>query len=196
MHAQAQNGDDARRSIFEQAARLFGDQGYEGTSMQQIAAACGLTKAGLYHHVESKESLLADIMNYGMDIFEQQVLTPVLGIADPMLRLEDTMRRNVLLCTRGWSREITVILHENQTLRGPAGRLINGRKKKYVRFLEQSFAEGIDKKQFRAVDPTVTAFAFLGTVLWIYKWFRHGGRLTDDKIADGMVDLFFNGLKA
>ncbi len=196
--AQKEDGKfvDARKAILERAALLICEQGYEGTSMQQIAVSCGLTKAGLYHYVESKEELLADIMSWGMDIFEAQVLKPSEQIDDPLLRLEECMRRNVLLCTRGWSREITVILHEHQTLRNAAGRGINARKKKYVAFLEQSFREAAAKGLIRAdVDPTVAAFSFLGTVLWIYKWFRKDGRLSDEQIADGMVDMFFNGIR-
>ena len=41
------------------------------------------------------------------------------------------------------------------------------------------------------MDPTVGAFSFLGMVLWIYKWFKPDGRLTDEQIADGMVDMLF-----
>lgn len=186
---------EARASILERAAQLICEQGYDGTSMQQIALACGLTKPGLYHYVESKEDLLGGIMSHGMDVFEQQVLEPVQQIEDPLARLEECMRRNVLLCTRGWSRHTTVILHETQTLRNAAGRAINARKKKYVAFLETSIAEAIARGQIRKVDPTIAAFSFLGTVLWIYKWFRRDGRLTDDAIAAGMIDVFFNGLR-
>jgi AcrR family transcriptional regulator len=187
---------DARKAILERAALLICEQGYEATSMQQIAVSCGLTKAGLYHYVESKEELLADIMRWGMDIFEAQVLAPVQAIEDPLLRLEECMRRNVLLCTRGWSREITVILHEHETLRNASGRAINARKKQYVSFLEESFRDAKKRGLVRDnVDPTIAAFSFLGTVLWIYKWFRKDGRLTDEQIADGMVDTFFNGIR-
>ena len=52
----------------------------------------------------------------------------------------------------------------------------------------------MDRQLIRHVDPTVAAFAFLGMVLWIYKWFQPGGKLTDDEIAAGMMDLFFTGL--
>src|SRR5690242_16935475 len=122
----ATHRDDAKRSearavILERAAQLICEQGYDATSMQQIALACGLTKPGLYHYVESKEDLLADIMSHGMDVFEKQVLEPVQQIEAPLARLEECMRRNVLLCTRGWSRHTTVILHEHQTLRNAAG---------------------------------------------------------------------------
>ena len=186
--------DLTRLQILERAASLFCTQGYGGTSMAMIASACGITKAGIYHHFESKEALLADIMDYGMTIFEDQVLSGLMNILDPVERLRECMRRNVLLCTRGWSREITVILHETSTLRADQGHRINERKKKYVQFLERSIADAIAQGKFRKVDPTVAAFSFLGTVLWIYKWFRSNGRLTDEQVAEGMIDIFVNGL--
>jgi hypothetical protein len=47
----------------------------------------------------------------------------------------------------------------------------------------------------RKVDPTVAAYSFLGTVLWVYKWFLPEGKLSDEQVADGMIDLFFKGLE-
>jgi AcrR family transcriptional regulator len=182
------------RAILETAARLICEKGYDGTSIQEIAQACELTKAGLYHYIQSKESLLGAIMDYGMDLFEEEVLSQVESIADPLERLRVTMAKNIRLVTRGWSKEITIILHEHATLHGPAGKRINARKKRYVRFLEQSFQEAIDEGLIRRVDPKVAAFAFLGMVLWIYKWFRSDGALTDEQVADGMIDLMFTGL--
>ena len=162
--------------------------------MQEIAVACGLTKAGLYHHVKTKEALLFAIMQYGMDLFEELVLARVAGIADPLERLRATMARNVELVTQDSSKEVTIILHEHQTLTGAAQREINARKKQYVRFLESSFREAIERRQIRPVDPTLAAFSFLGVVLWTYKWYRANGRLSPTQLADGMIDLFFEGL--
>ena len=189
------NEDERYRGILETAARLICERGYEGTSMQDIAAACRMTKAGLYHHVQSKEQLLLAIMTYGMDVFEERVLSKVLDIPDPVERLRRCMRLNIDLVTRGWSKEVTIILHEHATLHGEAREYIDGRKKRYVRFLEDSFAEAVKLGRIRPVQPTVAAFAFLGMVLWIYKWFQPDGRLTDEQVADGMIDLLFTGLE-
>ena len=171
------------------------EKGYEGAGVQDIAAAAGLTKAGLYHHIESKEQLLFEIQSYGMDVFEEQVLFPVLSIADPLDRLRACMERNVKLVTRGWSKEVTIILHEHATLTGKARAQINARKKRYVRFLESSFAEAVRRGRIRAVNPKVAAFAFLGMVLWIYKWYRPDGPIPAEKIAADMQDLLFTGLE-
>jgi TetR/AcrR family transcriptional regulator, cholesterol catabolism regulator len=182
------------REILDRAAKLIFRHGFEATSMQQIAEASGLTKAGLYHHVKTKEAILLAIMHYGMDLFEEQVLDPVRGIEDPLERLRETMRRNVTLVTNDASKEVSIILHEHQTLTGDAYREINARKKLYVRFLEDTFREAQAAGLLRAVNPTVAAFSFLGSVLWTYKWYRPDGALDGAQLADGMVDLFFAGV--
>ena len=179
----------------EAAARVICDRGYDGASIQEIAAACGLTKAGLYHHIRSKEHLLHEIMNYGMDLFEEQVLREVMPIVDPVERLKECMARNVRLVTRGWSKEITVILHEHATLRGEARAQINARKKRYVRFLETSFAEAMRDGRIRPMNPKVAAFAFLGAVLWIYKWYRPDGAISEDQLVQELQNVFFGGMQ-
>ena len=184
-----------RDRILEAAARLICEKGYDAASIQDIADATGLTKAGLYHHIRSKESLLLEIQNYGMDVFEEKVLSQVVSIADPLERLKLCMEKNVLLVTHGWSKEVTIILHEHATLTGEARAQINARKKRYVRFLESSFAEAVRDGRIRPVNPKVAAFAFLGMVLWIYKWFRPDGAVGEEELAREMQDLFFGGLE-
>ena len=185
---------DRRRAILETAARLICEKGYEGTSIQDIAAACQLTKAGLYHHIRSKEHLLLEIMNYGMDIFEDYVVTPALPILDPLERLTTCMERNILLVAETRSKEVTIILHEHNTLTGEARAHIDARKKRYVRLLEASFAEAMREGRIRPVNPKVAAFSFLGMVLWTYKWFRPDGAISRETLSREMVSLFFGGL--
>ena len=182
------------REILEHAARLIFQHGYEATSMQEIAESCGLTKAGLYHHIKTKEALLLAIMHYGMDLFEENVVNKVQDVADPLARLRECMARNIALVTQDASKEVTIILHEHQTLTGTAAQEVNSRDKRYVRFLEAAFREATERGQIRAVDPTLAAFSFLGMVLWIYKWYRADGKQSPREVSDGMIDLFFEGL--
>ncbi|MBM7114637.1 TetR/AcrR family transcriptional regulator [[Archangium] primigenium] len=189
-----QDDGERYRAIMETAARLICERGYEGTSMQEIAAACRMTKAGLYHHVQNKEQLLFDIMSYGMSAFEQDVLDKVASLPDPVERLRECMRLNIHLVTGGCSKEVIIILHEHATLTGEARSFIDQRKKRYVRFLEDAFAEAVRTGRIRPVQPTVAAFSFLGMILWIYKWFQPDGRLSATQVADEMVDLLFTGL--
>ena len=190
----AEDHRDRRRAILETAARLICERGYEGTSIHDIAAACQLTKAGLYHHIRSKEHLLLEIMNYGKDLFEDYVVTPALPILDPLERLTTCMERNILMVAETRSKEVTIILHEHNTLTGEARAHIDARKKRYVRLLEASFSEAMREGRIRPVNPKVAAFGFLGMVLWTYKWYRPDGALTKETLAREMVSLFFGGL--
>ncbi|MET0402756.1 MAG: TetR/AcrR family transcriptional regulator [Cystobacter sp.] len=198
MQAGRKQEDSERyRTILETAARLICERGYEGTSMQEIAAACQMTKAGLYHHVQNKEQLLFDVMSYGMGAFEHEVLDKVRDLPDPVERLRECMRLNIGLVTGeagGCSKEVIIILHEHNTLTGEGRASIDQRKKRYVRFLEDSFAEAVRSGRIRPVQPTVAAFSFLGMILWIYKWFQPEGRLTGAQVAQDMMDLLFTGL--
>jgi AcrR family transcriptional regulator len=189
------DGRSRHQALLETAARVICERGYQATSIQQVATACGLTKAGLYHYILSKEHLLVEIMNYGLDLFEEQVLGPVLAIADPVERLKECMAKNVLMVTRGWSKEIMIILHEHATLRGPARAQVNARKKRYVRFLESSFAEAMRAGRLRPANPKVAAFAFLGMVLWIYQWYRPDGEISEGQLVQEMQGLFFGSLE-
>jgi TetR/AcrR family transcriptional regulator, cholesterol catabolism regulator len=131
-----------------------------------------------------------------MDIFEERVLSRAEPIADPLERLRLCMEKNVLLVTRDRNKEITIILHEHATLTGEPLARINARKKKYVRFLERSFAEAVAAGQIRPVHPKVAAFAFLGTVNWIYKWFRSDGQVPEGELVREMQEIFFGGLES
>ena len=99
------------------------------------------------------------------------------------------------LVTNDTTKEVTIILHEHSTLTGDAQKAINARKKVYVRFLETAFEQAMASGQIRKVNSTLAAFSFLGTVLWMYKWYRSDGALTPQQLADGIGDLFFKGLE-
>lgn len=182
--------------IYETAARVFCQKGYEKTSMGDIALAMRMTKAGVYHHIESKEELLAAIIAYGMDVFERQVLDKVETIRDPLERLRATLRGHLLLVLRDRPKEVTVILHESSALPAAARARVNARKKRYIRFLEKTIRELVMRRIARRVDPSVAAFALLGMVNWTYQWYRPGGRLREVALADAMTDFYLNGLLA
>jgi TetR/AcrR family transcriptional regulator, cholesterol catabolism regulator len=183
------------REICRTAARVFYDKGYDGASMQDIAEAVGLTKAGLYHHVGSKDRLLFEIMNYGMDILDEAVISRVQDIADPRERLRETISGHIDLVVRTRDLEITVILHENRSLKGELRRAINARKQKYIRLLEQMIAEV--QAQVSApprISPRLAAFALLGMINWLYQWYRPDGPVKEGELARTYENFFFRGL--
>src|SRR5437660_10518581 len=105
---------DPRQEILRTSARLFQQQGYDGTSMNDVASALKLSKGGLYHHFQSKDEILFELMNKAMTITEEQVITRVKAISDPEQRLRTLIRRHIAVVMSERDRESTVMLHENQ----------------------------------------------------------------------------------
>ena len=180
--------------IYAAAARLFCDQGFGQSSMSDVAAAMDMTKAGIYHHIGSKDELLFGIMSYGMDLFEERVVDRVQDIRDPLERLRAAIRGHVLLVTRDRPKEVTVVLNESNALHGEYRSEINRRKRRYIRFLNETFRELIKKDMCRPIDPRTATFALLGMINWIYQWYRPEGRIKDTELAEAIIDLFLGGL--
>src|ERR1700736_378657 len=86
---------DSRQEILRTAARLFQQRGYDATSMNDVAAALKLSKGGLYHHFQSKDEILFEIMDHAMQITEERVLTPVRSLAEPEERLRALIRLHI-----------------------------------------------------------------------------------------------------
>jgi TetR/AcrR family transcriptional regulator, cholesterol catabolism regulator len=192
---EAINSKQKLREICRIAARVFYEKGYDGASMQDIAKAVGLTKAGLYHHVGSKDRLLFEIMNYGMDILDESVLEKVKGIEDPYERLRQTVIGHIDLVIRARDLEITVILHENRSLKGALRKKINARKKSYIHYLEDLIAQ-VQEQSGREplLSPSLAAFNLLGIINWLYQWYRPEGAISQSELTQGCVDFFFRGL--
>ena len=180
--------------IYEAAARVFCEHGFGQSSMSDVAAAVDMTKAGIYHHIASKDELLFGIMSYGMDIFEERVLDRVENISDPLERLRATIRGHLLLVTRDRTKEVTVVLNDAHALHGDYRTRINRRKRRYVRFLNETFRELQRKRLIREIEPRVATFALLGMINWTYHWYTANGRLRDTEVAEAYIDLFLGGL--
>jgi TetR/AcrR family transcriptional regulator, cholesterol catabolism regulator len=201
---------DPRQEILRASARLFQQQGYDGTSMNDVAAALKLSKGGLYHHFQSKDEILFDLMSHAMDITEEKVLKPVKAIADPEERLRTLIRLHIGVVLSERDREITVMLHENHPLSPALRKRINARKKDYIHFVENLIAEVQTKVQAKVqakvqedaqrdrqskatVTPRAAAFALLGMINWIYQWYRPEGSLQQENLAQQYTEIFFQG---
>jgi TetR/AcrR family transcriptional regulator, cholesterol catabolism regulator len=194
---------DSRQEILRTAARLFQHRGYDATSMNDVAAALKLSKGGLYHHFQSKDEILFEIMNHAMELTQERVINPVRSIADPDERLRALIRLHIEVVLSPRDREITVMLHENHPLPPSLRKKINSRKKDYVHFLENLMGEVQEKAGRKSqnhskgrVSPRAAAFALLGMINWIYQWYKPEGDLQAQTLIPQFTDLIFGGIFA
>ena len=188
-----------RQEILRAAARLFQQQGYDATSMNDVAAALKLSKGGLYHHFQSKDEILFHIMSHAMEITEARVINVVRridasSVAGVEERLRTLIKLHIQVVLSPEDREITVMLHENHPLPPNLRRQINARKKDYLHFVEHLVADVQRKRNSKSsVTPRAAALALVGMINWIYQWYKPDGSLSGDALVQQYTEIFFHG---
>jgi AcrR family transcriptional regulator len=188
------NSKRGKKSVFEVAAEVFHRKGYDNTSMSDVAEAAGLTKAGLYHHVSSKESLLYTVLDSGLDLTESYVMKPLEGIVEPIDRLKTMIELHLRLVLEERNLEVTGLLHECKTLSSADRARINRRKKEYVKMSTKLIADVIRKYNITDVNPKIAAFALLGMLNWTYQWYKPSGSNSREEIVKSFQKIFLNGI--
>jgi AcrR family transcriptional regulator len=182
-----------RAEICRTAAQIFRERGYDATSVSDIARALGITKAGLYHYFESKEELLFEITAYGLDRVRDEVIAPVRGLRDPEERLRQLVIRHARIATHGRG-AVAQLVDEVRALPPANRKLLEERMRAYFDLVRDTLRELRALGRLRDVDPTVATFGLIGTILWLPRWFRQNGRLSQEQVAHQIADIALGGL--
>ena len=179
--------------VYRAAAQIILRKGYDATSINDIANELGMTKAGLYHYINGKKELLFDIMNFGLDELEKEVVTPAQSIIDPAARLRFIIASHARLVTRG-DGAITILVDEITALTPAQNRKITHRKRAHFDRLRAVLNKLKSEGMLNDVDTTVATFSLLGMINWLSRWFKQDGALTEEQIAEEIVKIALNGL--
>lgn len=203
---QSVNRDD----IIKAAADVLRENGYDATTMKDIAARVNLTAASLYHHFKNKDFLLLAVLELGL----QHAIDQIEPIIQSDCPASEKLRQMIHTHIRGVTDNPTIgaaMVFEIRTLMNlTTAERNNGDKKEFVErrdaFFEQrdyfekmfreTVEEGIKKGEFRELDAAIFAKAMLGAHNWVGIWFKATGRLTGSEVADMMSDTFLTSLIA
>ncbi|GAA2610068.1 TetR/AcrR family transcriptional regulator [Paractinoplanes durhamensis] len=174
------------------AVRLFNEQGYDATSMFEIAESLGITKSSVYHHISGKEQLLQMAMDRALDgLFEAAEDVRELDLP-AIERLERLIRSSVLVLAERFE-FVTVLLRVRGNTEVEQHALTRRREFDAVvtELVKQAQAEGDVRPD---VDPATAARLLLGMVNSLTEWYRPrpGGA---EAIADAVISIAFEGLR-
>lgn len=196
-----------RDDILDAAAQIFSQKGYHGTSMQDIALAVNLQKSSLYHHVSSKQEILLELLNRGLDLLIERVnaaLEEPASYAEPDASAEpdsaeEKLRRAmcIYLQTLAEYQDLAaVLLLEHRSLEPEYHSRHIPRRDRFERIWRDLIVAGQENGIFSCAHPSLTARALLGVMNWTVTWYHQDGALTSNEIAEHFANLFLLGLIA
>ena len=187
------NWEARYQAIIDTSATVFARGGYHATGITELCVANDLGKGALYHYIGSKEDLLAaihdrvmDEVMLGADRVAQAGGSPSRQLAMLGEELLDVIHR--------YPDHVWVFLHEFPALTGERAEQFRLRRRAYEQRVEGVLQSGVDTGEFRAVEPRLTAMAWLGMHNYTYLWLKPGGALSARDVAKPFADIFMRGI--
>lgn len=185
-----------RDEILDVAAACFARQSYPATRMNDIAAACGASKARLYHYYESKEAILFDLL----DRYTQKLLVIIGQVQATAHRQALDERATLHELIRAFLREYetsatrhAALLGSTQYLGDAQREVILNRERDVVaavtRFLRRAYPERVNAR-----NQTAIAMTLFGMINWTFTWLRPGGPMSYAEFADEVIAMLEHGL--
>jgi AcrR family transcriptional regulator len=174
------------------SSRLFQEQGFHATSLEQVARELGVTRPALYHYFRSKQDILYGIhrtaqhrLGLAIDEVQAQHLTPREAIAAILRNHALTIIENAHL--------VGVMFQEEAGLPARRRNQLREARREYARSFAEVYEQGVKQGQFIEMDPLLAAFLMFGACNWISNWYRPG-RWTPAMVADSISTLLMQGV--
>jgi len=182
-----------RVEILKSAAAAFRRLGYHGATVEQIAAALRMKKGNLYYYFRNKEEILFACHEYSHDRLQELLDEVVRSTAPPDAKL----RRLIVSAVRVILDELhgTALLLDLEALSPAHLKSIIVRRDRFDRGMRMILEEGIATGVFAPGDSKLVAFAMLGALNWIARWFNPAGPASSEQIATRFADYLIAGLR-
>lgn len=200
----------SREEIISAAAEVLRKNGYELTTMKDIAAQVNLTAASLYHHFTNKDTLLLAVLETGLSYAIAQIEPVVRSTLTPADKLREMIRLHIVNVTANTAvgaamvSEVRPLMNLSYAQSTPSVReellqlrdLFFRRRDHFEELFREVVSDGVQAGDFCPVDVPLFVKAMLGAHNWVGVWYRENGRLTGEQIAEHMAETFLRSLKA
>ena len=176
------------------AAQLFATRGYTATTMQEVATACGVSKATLYHYVRDKHDLLAQITREHVARLEALVGAVQRETLAPREHLSALILRFMQVYAKAQHEHRVLTEDVKFLVEADRAAVLDGQRRVVAAFADAVAALRPDLLQQRLHKPL--AMLLFGMINWTFTWLREGGSLTHATLAPLVLELFLGGLPA
>jgi TetR/AcrR family transcriptional regulator, cholesterol catabolism regulator len=185
------NESNRREELLRVSARLFREKGFDGTTIRDISGAAGMHSGSPFYHFKTKQDILAAVMEQGLTEGLRRI-EEALAAPTPEQRFVRMIRAQLGTILEEGNDFVPVLLYDWRSLTETNRRRIVALKDRYDALWQQVIDE-LQRAGHIAGDAQLTRLLVLGAVNWTGTWFRPGGRLTLDEVAEGAARLFLRG---
>ena len=182
--------DSARGKLLQTAAHLFRSKGYERTTVRDLAGAVGIQSGSIFHHFKSKDEILRAVMEETIVYNTALMRAALLESSDARERVLGLIRCELQSIMGGTGEAMGVLVYEWRSLSDESQAYILSLRDTYEQIWLDVLSDARDAGYFKA-DPFVLRRFLTGALSWTTTWFRPGGKMTLDQLAEEALALVF-----
>jgi AcrR family transcriptional regulator len=180
-------------TVLEVSVAVFNEQGFDGTSMEDLSRRLGISKSAIYHHIESKEAILGLALDYALAGLEEAA-ADVRALNGPAVwRLESLLQASVQVLVDRLP-YVTLLLR----VRGNSDveRRALARRRRIDRLVAELVQEAVNDGDLRPdVDPAIVARLLFGMVNSLTEWLRPRSAQPAGELTRAITAIAFDGLR-
>ena len=188
---------ERRAELLDIAAEQFAERGLRATTVRDIADAAGILSGSLYHHFDSKESIVDEILRRFLDELFGRYREITSGRTDSRATLEQLVRASFESIDK-WHAAVAIYQDEAKRLvSAPRFDYLAERNREFRQLWQTVLREGVDDGSFRAGLDIEIAYRFIRDTVWVaVRWYRPGGARSIDTIANEYLSIVLDGISA
>jgi TetR/AcrR family transcriptional regulator, cholesterol catabolism regulator len=181
--------------ILAAAATLFAEGGVRGVTIDHIALSLGYTKSVVYYYFKNKNQVLWEIFNKIHDHWWADMASLAEAEQTPDLVLASMIRQHALnvMDRASWS---AIYFRDQGELTDAQQKIMVKRKRDYDRLFRTVYQKGVDDGLFQDIPSALVVSGIIGMCNFTQAWFKFGGNMSPDQVADHYVNILLNGCRA
>lgn len=184
--------DEKREAVLRTAVQLFLEQGYHGTTLNDVAERLNITKPALYNYFRGKDEILYECWAIGHERVDDCIAEINAADGTGLAKLRKLIIRYAEVMTTDYGKSL--VRFDVRDLTDHNRKLVQASKRKIDRAFRAYIKDGIADGSIGPCDIKLSAFAIAGSLNWIGHWYQPGGALSADEIASEFAIRLTEGL--
>lgn len=185
---------DTREVLLRTAVNLFYQKGYSDTSIREIGAKAGISNSLLYHYFKNKEEILFEIVRIASEDLIQILREAQERVPDPVECLREMLTAHIVLFSLKRKKESKIVVSDHYWLRGKRIEYVRNKQREIYDMYMEKLKELKKRGLLNDVDLRVLNFSIFGMINWFFRWYKEGGPLPKEDVAENIVEFIFHGI--